>query len=87
VTAFKASTAVRMQRYRARRAFERITRKALRLGVPADELADLVGFINSGVQMRFHPRPGRPRNVTESRYIMDSWIDPAEQCEALRRVA
>jgi len=59
----------RMRRYRARKIFERAVLRALACGVEQGELEDLVGFVASGVKMRFHPRPGRPSNVTPGRYI------------------
>lgn len=64
--------AQRMRRYRARKIFERAVARALICGVPVEELEELVGFVASGVQMRFH-RAGRPRtNVTSRRYFKGS---------------
>lgn len=60
--------AERMRRYRARKTFERVVTHCLACGLEQEELQDLVGFVASGVKMRFHPRPGRPSNVTPARY-------------------
>lgn len=64
----KACAALRMKRYRARKTFERVVAHCLRWGIPQEELEDLVGFVATGVKMRFHPKPGRPSNVTPARY-------------------
>lgn len=64
--------AQRMRRYRARKIFEHAISRALICGIPQEELEELVGFVASGVQMRFHRR-GRPRvNVTSRRYFKGS---------------